>query len=278
MNSKQFEKHLQKDLPDGVLKSHQATLKKVLMKTYEQKRSNQLSMKNLSVKGGEYIMHHKALTFGMTGFAVLGLVIGIFVVGGSPFSPVKPAVVQAQEVIDRSFDRIIKLSPEEQKALEQKLEADLENSLQEARNAKDLEIVPESEIERIEMPKREEGKPIVGIKATFKAEGNAEPSLEKMDEKGERVFIKKGEEAGAQKIPDNVSAVGVAKPATRVHFDGGKIPAPHGVTVLRYTNSEGGKVFLGIDKEDKPVFKMIKMEKADGMKKETNVMFQQKID
>lgn len=278
MNTDHFEKNLQENLADFVIKSHQDVLKKALYKQYKKKKQHPLLFTIISKKGGEYIMHHKFLTFGMTGFAVVAIAIGIFIASGSSFSPVKPAQVQAQELIDKSFARIIKLSPEEQKELEQKLKADLENSLEEARNAKDLEIVPESEIERVEMPKIEEGKPMVGVKATFKTEGKDEPSLEKINENGERVFIKTGEEGGTQDTLDKVPAAVAAKPATRVHFDGGKIPAPKDVTVLRYTNAEGGKVFLGIDKEDKPVFKMIKMEKNNGGKVESNVMFQQKVD
>jgi hypothetical protein len=249
MNNKQFEKQLKTDLPDFELTSHKNALKKLLVNSY----TPRISERNYLWKGGDYVVKHKIISIGVTGFLVIALLVGWTIFGDNKLSPLPPAQAEAQEIIDRTFDRIIKLTPEEQKELEIRLQADLQSSLEEARNAPDLRIVPEEELHRMTPPPTEGEKPVYGFMAIHQ-----KPMHE------------------GQGLPESEMSAG-----TRVQVDNHKIMAPEGLTILGYTNPEGRKVFLGIDKDDKPVFKIIKLEGKDmeGLPKEGKVIhFNKRID
>ncbi len=234
---KNFEKQLKNQLPDFEIPTHKKILKEYLMKEFTQ---NDTRKRNFFMKGGEYIMRHKTFAYAATAFAVITLAIGIAVIPDSPFTNLSPAKAEAQEIVDKSLTRVIHLSEAEQKELSKMLKADLESSLQEARTAKDLEVIPENEVTRIEMPQVNDNTEFVGTSLGTSSDG------EKLPEQDGKTPV-----------------TGVSSHAVDLRLMDGKFLAPKGVTVLRYTDIEGRKVHLGIDREDKPVFKMMMLEKEE---------------
>lgn len=215
----QLEKVLQSvDVPDVHLPAHQRALRTSLLAQYTKK------------KGGEVpFMKRKVVRFSAIGFLSVVLIAIVTVTTLLPKTP----QAQAQEIVSNAMDHIITLSDADRKVLEEKIKADLEGSLEEAKQAKDLTVVPEEEIQRIDPPKEFEKKDVL-ITKPFKIDG-----------------------------PDGHVNVGdEMKPGTRIEFSG-KVMAPHGVKVLRYTNPEGKKIILGINDKNEPVMKLMFLDKKD---------------
>ena len=240
-------------LPKKEVTLHKHALKYALLRTYASEQRN-------TWKGGEIFMKHKLVFMSITSIFVLVLLFGYAFLGNNSFTP----RAEAKEAVEKAFDRIITLSSEERQQLEQRLKADLESSLTEAKNARDLEVVPEEEIQRI-TPPTIEGKEVFGI-GMRKKTSEGTPSLES-EEKG---AVTKHFEI----VEEDVVQRGEAEPGVRVAFEPGKIPVPHGVKVLRYTDPKGNKVILGINEQDEPVMKMIRMENLeDEHRKVENIQF-----
>lgn len=200
-------------LPDVATNYHKRLLKQHILSLYNETQEK----RSLFVKGGDIYMFMRNFGFLKSSLTlgVIAIVAGMLFVYQGGFIA-RPA--SAQEVMDRVVKTISDLTPEEREEIEKKIQDDLSKSVEEARQAKDLIVVPEEEIVR--------GEPPAQSKGFF---------VEKVDESD----FKGG--AAAQ-----------AKPVV-----------PEGVTVLRYTDPEGRLVTLGIDKDNKPVFKMIKIEMQD---------------
>jgi hypothetical protein len=214
------------DAPTVQLRAHQKALRQSLLQQFEP------SM----VKGGEEsFMKKKIFRVAALGFITLVLV-GAFVI--TTVMP-KTQQAQAQEIVDSAMSHASNLSVEDRHVIEQNIKSDLKSSLEEAKQASDLAVVPESEITRIDPPKmldKENGK-----KEVFMINGQQKASP--MSGVSKAGTPGKDGEVNIQNGP-------------AIHIEPGKIMAPNGVKVLRYTNPQGQKIVLGINEQNEPVMKM----------------------
>jgi hypothetical protein len=226
--NKSFEEQLEKlRLPDIELRRSQQVFKKALLTNPPQK----LSFIRQLLKGGErYKMNRNILVFSAAGLIVIAMFLGITALNFLP----KSAQVQAKDLVDRMIIKMSDLTPEQRKEIETRIQADMKESLEEAKAAKDLTIVPESEINRMD-------KPAMGGKVGF------------------MVFKKDTDDENAPK-KDIFFEKKVASSGEPAPLPG--ITVPKGIKVLSYTDSKGRKVLLGVDENDKPVMKMIRIEKG----------------
>lgn len=190
-------------------------------------------------------MKKKVVRYSTIGFLSLVLITIVTVTTLLP----KTLQAQAQEIVNNAMDHIIKLSDTDREALEQKIQADLKSSLEEAKQAKDLTVVPENEIQRMDPPK-EFGDKDVFMTKPLNGDGPVGKGIIKKE----------------------------FKPGTRVELSG-KVMAPHGIKVLRYTNPEGKKVILGINDNNEPVMKMMFLDKEDikGLPGGDNIKFERAL-
>jgi hypothetical protein len=229
MNKKHFNSYLDSiAVPDVKTPTQKEKLRQALLATAFEKNSNS----NVRVKGGEqYNMRRILLT------VTSALVVSVVLLGMSLFYPafINTPQAQAKDLVDRVIFKVADLSPEERKAIEQKIQDDLMESLKEAKAAKDLRIVPESEIERIALPENggkdlpAHGMRVFKLRHEDIAQDGKEPSHDE-------VKITEGAVPGRPVVPTSVK------------------------TVLEYTDTQGRKTTLGLDEHEKPVMKMIKLE------------------
>lgn len=142
---------------------------------------------------------------------------------------------QAQDAIKRSMKFADKLTPERRAEIEEKIQADLKATLEEAYNAPDLKILTPEE---------------------FNAEFNSDAAL---NPKLDKILNVRLEHMNA-----NVEVSKTDSFPGKLFF-----PKPNAdvVKYLRYTDSEGRAVTIGVDKDDHVIFKAIKFSEADMQKK-----------
>lgn len=226
-------------LPTSEVTSHKQALRYALLRSYEdhQKKTSWL-------KGGEIIMKHKALSIGLSGMLLIAVAFGFFLTGNQTLTP----QAEAKEAVEKAFTKFKQLSPEAQAELEEKIKADMETSLQEAKDAKDLEIIPEEELIRFTPPENGEDRPLFYRQAK---------KVKHFEEEEKPDAIIEGE-AGVVIGTDPKQAV----PGTHL-MDEGKITVPEGLKILRYTDPKGRKTILGINDQDEAVMKMIQLSDQD---------------
>lgn len=233
------------DFAEVKLPNNKKILKEFLLKEHKIIITKKVSL----FKGGEVILRHKFISFGFAVILLATMISAAFLTR-MPIQPFLTPKVEAQEAIKRAFDRFVKLSDKEKEFLQKKLKADLRQSLLEAKNAKDLELVPEDQIQRIEMPKMRDGsEDVFMLKPVDVREVEGKPEWTAANE------VDKSQEMA---------------PGTRVQFVDSKIMAPRGIKILRYTNPQGQEVILGIDENDEPVMKLIKIDREMLEKGELN--------
>lgn len=171
------------------------------------------------------------------------------------------STVSAQEVANRAFARAIKISPEMRAQLEEKMKADMLETLKEARAAADLRILTREEFEK-ESPftistttvslSAAGNLPAAGIKTISIRAASVKPIA------GEPVTITHGTLAAGE--PLKVSSAGFAVSAGTTMEPGTPMPTPpQPVKYLSYTDSNGNKTVLGLDEHDTPVFKFAEL-------------------
>lgn len=148
------------------------------------------------------------------------LVLGLFV-ATSIVDPANVAEAEGRKILDRVLVKASDLSPEQRAIVESKMKADLEQSLREAKEATDLRYISHEE---------------------FSFATTGERSIGKF-------FVVKHKEQGGE------NADQVWK--TRQGEMGPELPG--GVRLLRYTDPEGREVTLGVDQDDMPVMKVVRM-------------------
>ena len=170
---------------------------------------------------------------------VLGAVMLAFVFN---FTAIDPATAQAQEMAERAFARAVKLSPEMRAKIEEKMKADLMQTLEEAKAAPDLRILTKEEFEK-ESP--------FTISTTSPA-GFGKGVMVGMGEKPLHTVTFERKVDGP---------VGGAHGASIMFAAGGDVlkgdlpEPPQPVKFLSYTDPKGNKTVLGLDEHDTPVFK-----------------------
>jgi hypothetical protein len=210
-------------LPEIHLTHHKRILKEALITSFEPKK--QLSIMHLFAKGGEYwTMQRRLITFSFGAIAVLGIFLSLAFIK----NPFKSSYVQAQEVMDKVIFTLKDLTPEQRKEIETKIKADLESSLEETKAAKDLRVISAEEFMKME---KKTSTDVKGKKGFFFAV--------KEDEEGNNALQKK-----VRQIKENPLS-------------------PKDLTLLRYTDTKGRDVTLGIDKNNIPVMKLMKIENLD---------------
>jgi hypothetical protein len=221
--------------PTAEVTIHKKALKYALLKAYASDSEN--NGIKYRMKGGEFVMKNKVFSLSVSALLIVTLLFGFMFLSSNIFTP----QAEAKEAVEKAFTKFRTLTPEEQANLEKKIRADMETSLEEAKNAKDLEIVPEKEITRFTPPIEAEEQ----HKMTFKADHviGTEP-----------VAVSNNAEGGVGR--------GNAVPGVRVAGDHG-IMAPEGLKLLRYTDPHGRKTILGINEKDEAVMKMITLNKED---------------
>lgn len=158
-------------------------------------------------------------------------------------------VAQAEETVNKAFMKSAKLTVEQREALSEKMEGDLMNSLAEAKQAADLTYLTPEEF-NAEMavghgPKNIQasgGKHIFNLK-----------------------FLKGPAPEGQEPIelkPIDKEALNARFSVAPLDFQPGEI---HGMKIfepakyLRYTDTQGQVIYLGIDENDVPVMKIMKL-------------------
>lgn len=201
-------------------------------------------------------------------------------------SPLNPQVVSAQEQVNRAYARAVAISPEMRAQLEGKMKADMMKTLEEAKAAPDLKIMTREEYEKDAQFTIGKGPHLttggaIGVDTAHavsikKIDGGELPpegatfTVVNTDEGGEAGFAAAGAQedvvftaTAAANLEPGVAAGGTFSAGTFMAAGPvqGEILEP--VKYLSYTNPEGGKVVLGLDKNDTPVFKMETLNAGD---------------
>ena len=134
----------------------------------------------------------------------------------------------AQAAVNKAMVKAQKLTPEQRANIENKIKADLNQSLEEAKAASDLKI--ES-----------------GDTSNF-GFGKISDSVGKVKD----FFINKTD------APSSGAPVGIAFRSS----ENGETPVSQNIKTMTYTNPKGQKVTLGVDENDMVVFKMVELTEA----------------
>ena len=189
-------------------------------------------------------------------------------------SPIDPNVASAQEQVNRAFTRAIAIPAEMRAELETKMKADMLKTLEEAKAAPDLKIMTKEEFEKDSQFKFSTGpSPVGGTISTvalkhvdgapteaggnvmFTASATAIPAGE-LHAVG---AVEKGTFSAGTLVINSDEAVRIATGTVMSGVAGiAASPATFSAPVkyLSYTDPEGNKTVLGLDKDDTPVFKM----------------------
>jgi len=217
------------------LPKHKQLLREALMKNYV--LSDNLII-NFIEKIKDMTENKKILApAGIFGLIIM-VVLGAFVFGKTT----NPKLIQAKEMINKSAVKVQTMSVEEKETAETFFNDSFEESLKEAKSAKDLEIVTGEEFEK--------------IKSSLIPAFNSMPSKENNPTiKTGSIKVTSGEEVSLSenKSDEKTANVTVAS-LTRVDVNGQSINLK---TIFKYTNSQGKKVILGINDQDIPIFKTI---------------------
>jgi hypothetical protein len=167
-------------------------------------------------------------------------------------------VAQARELLDRSFTKAFKLSPEMQARLESHMKAGLQATYEEAKAAPDLRVLSAEEYEKEALFTISKTPGVLppeanlpeGATGVFFAHSNGEMSP-----------VGDGKEVKNVIFEAEVSAIHPEEMTEGVRVETTPFEAP--VKYLSYTDPEGRKVVLGIDKNDTPVMKISTLEVGD---------------
>lgn len=217
--------------------------------------------------------------FAMKKYSIPSAVLGVFAIAlVLNFAGVTPQTASAQEVAQRAFTRAKQISPEMRAKLEAYMKSDMLETLKEARAAKDLRILtPEEYAKEAQFTISTSSNAV----AFSKALSVGEPTNVKMVRSFNHELPEGGTIGGetgsftvsAAHVKDmpvkgNVtfSAMGTIQDSAGLAGDPASMPMP--VKYLSYTNPQGGKVVLGLDANDTPVFKMETLTAGDVVKLE----------
>ena len=200
-------------------------------------------------------------------------------------SPIDPNVASAQEQVNRAFTRAVQISPAMRAELEANMKADMLKTLEEAKAAPDLTVMTKEEYEKDSQFKFSTGPgPVMGgtldAVAIKHVEGDPTEAGENIMFTASATAIPAGELHPAGAIGKGTFSAGtlVINSDEAVHIATGTVvssvagvagiaatnatfSAP--VKYLSYTDPEGRKTVLGLDKEDTPVFKMSMLNVGD---------------
>jgi hypothetical protein len=149
---------------------------------------------------------------------------------------------QAQDALKKTMKFAERLTPEQRAEVEEKIQADLKTTLEEAYNAPDLKILTPEE---------------------FQAEFNADAALNPKLEEALNVRVDHLKESGAADESHKLESVPAKLRAFKLLKPGNEDVTKY----LRYTDPEGRAVTLGVDKEDNVLFKAVKLNEADMQKR-----------
>jgi hypothetical protein len=165
--------------------------------------------------------------------AVVAVAFNFFNLNATPHA-------QAQDALKRTMKFADKMTPEQRAQIEEKIQADLKQTLEEAYNAPDLKILTPEE-----------------FNAEFNSDAALNPKLDRILNVRMEHMKAKGEEGPkTDSLPAKLFSMKAFKPGN------------DDVTkYLRYTDAEGRAVTLGVDKDDNVLFKAIKFSESDMQKK-----------
>lgn len=189
--------------PASINSAHKRRLKRALVRA-----ASSSGFKNVFLT-----LHSMSLAKKLVPLGVIVIVGAAVIANVLPSSFTPP--VNARELVNQSLDRAVTIPVETRKEIEKHIDADMEETLEEAKRAPDLKIITKAEFEREDTKETKNG--------AFK------------------IYLEK------------VSA-----------------DALQSLTYLRYTNPEGRKVTLGLNKHEVLVFKLVEItdEEAREIEKE----------
>lgn len=213
------------------LPNHKRLLRQALMKNY-------VSNENLLIRFIKNMANAKILApvgiFGM----IIVVLLGTFIFNKST----NPKLIEAKEMIDRSALKVQTMSLEEKETAEKFFNDNFEESLKEAKSAKDLQIVEGEEFEKIKSSLI----PAFNSMSSEENDPNIKTGSVKVTTGGEITLTEKN----SDKETANISVTSL----TRIDANGQSVNLK---TIFKYTNSQGKKVILGINDQDIPTFKTI---------------------
>lgn len=221
------------ELPEAELLQHKRLL---LMQLEHAPKQSRLRLGIAKIK--QMYSSHK-YAFGTLTAAVL---LAVVAVAFNFFNLNATPQAQAQDALKKTMKFAEKLTPEQRAEIEEKIQADLKATLEEAYNAPDLKILTPEEFQ-----------------AEFNADAALNPKLEEaLNARLDHIKVNAEGEEGSklEAIPAKLRAFKMFKPGNE------------DVTkYLRYTDPQGRAVTLGVDKDDNVMFKAIKFSEADMQKR-----------
>lgn len=213
------------------LPNHKILLRQALMKNY-------VSKEKLLIKFIKDMTDKKILApIGIFSLVTM-IILGVFIFGKTT----NPKLIQAKDMINKSALKVQTMSVKEKETAEEFFNDNLEESLKEAKLAKDLQIVEGEEFEK--------------IKSSLIPAFNSMPSKEgDTNVKTGSVKVTSGGEVSLSENNNNKETANISVTSlTRVDVNGQSVNLK---TIFKYTNPQGKKVILGINDQDIPIFKTI---------------------
>lgn len=216
-----------------------------------------------------------------------GALTALLIVGIFAFSISSSSVAQAQELVNRSMARAVEISPEVRAQLEAQMKADMLKTLAEAKAAPDLRILTKEQFEKESQFSFSTGPaPMLGASSaptTFKSVSMTHVGVAPAGEQGATFSVNTqavpvGAIAGSitvSMVSTSTQASGFtvaplnSKDMQDVKFTAGTVvnagmaSFSEPVTYLMYTDPQGRKTALGLDKNDTPVFKISTLNEND---------------
>ncbi len=190
----------------------------------------------------------------MNKYSIPGTVLGVLALSlVLNFATMHTEKAQAEELAQRAFTRAIQISPEMRAKLEASMKADMLDTLKEARAAKDLRILTAEEYAKESNFTISTSSVALGIQGETGAAPKGTVTNVKFT--AARAVALDDEEAGNITFNTSIAAPGPAG-ITSAGMVTASATMLTPVKYLSYTNPEGGKVVLGLDKDDTPVFKI----------------------
>lgn len=238
------------------LPEHRTALRAALLRQHAQARQPYFVFSTVTK-----FVTMKAAWIPVSTFAVLALVF-VGTVGISHKS------AEAQELVQRSMARAVKLAPEMRAQIEAQLKADMMQTLKDAYAAPDLRILTKEEYEK------EAQFTIATGTVAFGVSKKGAPGVEDSD-----VMISGNHELGEAPIAIAYRVAAHAAAGEDVMFERhvdtaagaqfsagtvvGSMASSVPVKYLRYTDPDGRKVTLGLDDTDTPVFRIEELISSD---------------
>lgn len=236
--------------PDVRLPRHAETTRALLLKSHER------LVKRRHGHGFSLPMKRLALSLSIVGVAACVLAVTL-----APQQVFQTPVAHAQELVNRAAARVAFLPMETREEIEKRMKSDMDQTLAEAKAAPDLRILSREEFEKEMAEERklmeEKGKGMpsaIGISAAPVEMGMVTMSaVTSTDMKEVRLFKRLGNEA------EQDVTFEVATSAAVAGFKIAPINIKEPVKYLSYTSPSGSSVVLGLDEDDVPVMKMIRL-------------------